>query len=443
MSEKILFAENEKINLADGAELYCLSTDEYKRSRLDIFFTFPADKYKSPLFRLMLSVLFRGSVGFPTLTDMNRHLDFMYDSTVYWKDYHLGANHTYRISCTTLDKKYLPTKDAELDLMGETLKVIEDVLLNPIIEKDGLLSKKFFESEVDFAIDNLNIKLNSPKSYASIKCQQMLFGDDPAGISMDGTKKILRSYTRKDITEAREEFLRCANIAAFYVGTDNPVDISAKLKGIFENIPDRAPVSIIPKYPISPTEYEEKTEKFSLVQGRLNIGLTCGSVVGDSDSAVMSVYNEILGGSSTSKLFMNVREKNSLCYYCSSGIDNCSGIMMIACGIKCENKDKALSEIKVQIEQMKAGHISDEEISFAKKGLLNALNQMPDSSSSLVVSAYKYKMLARKQMSIEERKKEIQNVSYEDIVAFAQKVTMCSVFFLDSNGKMGEEYDND
>lgn len=443
MSDWILFPENEKIRLADGADLYCLNVGEYKRSRLDIFFTFPADKYKSPLFRLMLSVLFRGSVNFPTLTDMNRHLDFMYDSTVYWKDYHLGANHTYRISCTTLDKKYLPKKDENLDLMGETLKVIEDVLFNPIIEKDGYISKKFFESEVDFAVDNLNAKLNSPKSFASIKCQEMLFGDDPAGISIDGTEPLLRSYTRRDVTKAREEFLKCANISAFYVGTDTPEDISAILKGIFGKIKYREPVSITPKYPLAPVEYEEKTERFNLVQGRLNIGLTCGSVVGDTDSPVMSVYNEILGGSSTSKLFLNVREKNSLCYYCSSGIDNCSGIMMIACGIKCENKDKALFEIKNQIEQMRAGNISDEEISFAKKGILNSLNQMTDSSSSLVVAGYKYKVLAGTPMCIEDRKRQIENVKYEDIVAFAQKVTLCSVFFLDSNGKCGEEYDND
>ncbi len=442
MSIDVLFPENKKKILGNAASFYSYTTSEYKRSRLDIFFTFPADKHKSPMLRLLLSVLFRGSTGFPTITDMNRHLDYMYDSTVYWKDYHLGANHTYRISCTTLDKKYLPKKDSDLDLMGETLKVIEDVLLNPVIDKDGFLSRDFFVSEVEFAVDNLNSKLNTPKSYASIKCNEMLFGDDPAGISLDGTEELLRSYTRKELTEAREYFLKCANVSAFYVGSDVPDSVYSKLKEMFRKIGERTPVSLNGKYAVLPTEYKESTEAFNLRQGRLNLGLSCGSVVGDEDNAVMSIYNEILGGSSTSKLFMNVREKKSLCYYCFSGIDNCCGIMMIACGIKCENRDIALSEIKHQIEQMKEGNITDEEIAVAKRGLVNSLNQMPDSASSLVVASFKYKLVAGMDVSPEKRKEQILNITRDDIVKFAQKVTLCSVFFLDSNGEEGEDNDD-
>ncbi len=430
MEKKILFPESQKISLSQGAELYCLNTDEYKRSRLDIFFTFPADKYKSPLMRLLLSVLFRGSKNFPTLTHMNKHLDSMYDSTIYWKDYHLGANHTYRISCTTLDKKYLPQKDAYLDLLTETLKVIEDVLLNPLYDHDGLLSEKFFESEREFAIDNINANLNSPKAYASLRCQQMLFGDDPVGYSLSGTEELLRSYTRAELTAIREYFLKCSNITAYYVGTESGEEISKKLRLIFDRIGERAPVGIIPKYALPTQEYSEAEEEFDLTQGRLQIGLTCGSTIGDSDSAAMSLYNEILGGSSTSKLFMNVRERKSLCYSCYSGINSDAGVMVISCGTKPENKDVALDEIKNQIEQMRLGNVSDEEIASAKKGLINSLNQMPDTAASLVAASFKYKLLANIDVSIEDRKEQINSITKENIVTFAEKVTLCSVFFL-------------
>lgn len=433
MKEKILFPESQKISLSQGADLYCLNTDEYKRSRLDIFFTFPADKYKSPLMRLLLSVLFRGSKNFPTLTHMNKHLDSMYDSTVYWKDYHLGANHTYRISCTTLDKKYLPKKDAHLDLLGETLKVIGDVLLDPLYDNDGLLLQKFFESEREFAIDNINANLNSPKAYASLRCQQMLFGDAPAGYSISGTEELLRSYTRDELTTIREYFLKCSTITAYYVGTESGEEISKKLKPIFDRIGDRTPLAITPKYALPPQKYSEAEEEFNLTQGRLNIGLTCGSIIGDNDSAAMSLYNEILGGSSTSKLFMNVRERKSLCYSCYSGINSGAGVMVISCGIKPENKDVALCEIKNQIEQMRLGNISDEEMTSAKKGLINSLNQMPDTAASLVAASFKYKLLANVDVSVEDRKAQIMSVTKEEIIAFAKKVTLCSVFFLTAN----------
>ncbi len=433
MKDRILFDENGKINLSDGADLYCLNTDEYKRSRLDIFFTLPADKYKSPLVRLMLSVLFRGSKNFPTITHMNRHLDSMYDATIYWKDYHLGANHTHRISCTTLDKKYLPKKDSHLDLLGETLKVIEDVLLNPLYDEDGLLFEKFFESERDFAIDNINAALNSPKSYAALRCDQMVFGDDPAGYSLYGTEKMLIGYTREELTAIREYFLKHSKISVYYVGTENGENIAAKLKPIFDKIGDREPIGITPKYTLSSPKYSECEEQFNLTQARLNIGLTCGTTIGEPDSAAMSLYNEILGGSSTSKLFMNVRERKSLCYSCYSGVNSGVGTMIIACGIKPENKDVALHEIKNQIEQMKLGNISDEEITTAKKGIINSLNQMPDTSASLVASSFKYKLLANTDISINDRKNQIMSVTKEDIVAFSQKVSVCAVFFLTSN----------
>ena len=433
MKDKILFGENEKITLSEGAELYCLNTDEYKRSRLDLFFTLPADKYKSPLVRLMLSVLFRGSKNYPTLAHMNRHLDRMYDATVYWKDYHLGANHTYRISCTTLDKKYLPQKDSHLDLLGETLKVIEDVLLDPLYDSDGQLMEKFFESERDFAIDNINANLNSPKAYAALKCDRMVFGDDPAGYSLYGTEELLRGYTREELTSIREYFLKHSTVSAYYVGTEPKEEIARKLQSIFDRIGERAPICITPKYALSTPEYHECEEEFNLTQARLNIGLTCNTTIGDADSAAMSLYNEILGGSSTSKLFMNVRERKSLCYSCYSGINSGVGTMIIACGIKPENKDVALCEIKNQIEQMKLGNITDEEIATAKKGIINSLNQMPDTSAALVASSFKYKLLANIDISIDDRKKQIMSLTKEDVIAFAQKVSLCSVFFLTSN----------
>ena len=185
--------------------------------------------------------------------------------------------------------------------------------------------------------------------------------------------------------------------------------------------------------PCPPKKYCEAEEEFNLSQGRLHIGLTCGSTIGDSDSAAMSLYNEILGGSSTSKLFMNVRERKSLCYSCYSGINSGVGTMIISCGIKPENKDVALCEIKNQIEQMRLGNISDEEIASAKKGLINSLNQMPDTAASLVAASFKYKLLANTDVSIQEKKEQIISLTKEDVIAFAQKVTLCSVFFLTSS----------
>ena len=234
--------------------------------------------------------------------------------------------------------------------------------------------------------------------------------------------------------------MKCSDIRVFYVGSDEENYVKEKLEPLFGKIGNRTPVRLSEKYAYSPaTEYKEGEEKFNLTQGRLVLGLTCDSTIGDFDSSVMSMYNDILGGSSTSKLFMNVREKKSLCYYCGSANDNCCGTIMIHCGIKPENYQLALDEIKNQIEQMRLGNISDEEISVSKKGIINSLNQITDASVSIVTSSFKYKLLTGDVLSVEKRKNEILSITREDIVRFAQKVKINTVFFLNESGEGCEE----
>lgn len=436
MANRVLFAESDGIRISDGVSLYCMNTSEYKRSSLDIFFTLPSDRRMSPLCRLLISVLFRGSVRFPTLTHMNRYLDGLYDATVYQKDYSMGANSVYRISCTALCSEFLPHGNKHRNLICEVLELIEDVLLCPLYDSDGLFSRDYFESEREFAIDAINSKLNSPKSYASMRCNEMLLGDDPQGISIDGTKSRLQGYTREELSEAYRLLLEHSYVSIYYVGSSGREEIEQRLAQIFSKIENRAPILPRCAYPAADIEYAEAEEKFPLNQGILNLGLLCHTVVGDGDDcAVMSVYNEILGGSSVSKLFMNVREKKSLCYFCSSAASTNSGIIKICCGINPENRDEALSEIKYQIEQMRAGNISDGEIAYAKKSLISSINQMSDSPSSQVGASLKYKILSGNDVSMDGRINEILCVKSEDIIRFAQKVKLGAVFFLDESGE--------
>lgn len=435
MADKMLFAESDRVRIADGVYLYCMNTSEYKRSSLDMFFTLPPDRKMSPLVRLLLSVLFRGSSRFPTLTHMNRYLDELYDATVYQRDYSVGANSVYRISCTALCSEFLPPESNSRNLICEALELVEDALLCPLRDSDGMLSADYFESERDFAIDAVNAKLNSPKQYSMMRCNEMLLGNDPLGISIDGTLDVLQGYTREDLARAHKLLLESSEVSIYYVGSSNSSEIESRLRQMFSKIGDRHPIAARRAYPAADIEYSELDEGFPLNQGILDLGLLCHTTLADSDSAAMAVYNEILGGSSVSKLFMNVREKKSLCYFCSSSANSNSGIIRIRCGINPENKDEALSEIKLQIEQMRSGNISDGEIRDAKRGLINSLNQMPDSPSSQVGASLKYKLLTGSDASMDKRRRELLSVEREDIVNFAQKVKLCTVFFLDSNGE--------
>ncbi|MBE6548129.1 MAG: insulinase family protein [Ruminococcaceae bacterium] len=433
MKDGLFFCDEHKTELSHGSYLYYCNTDQYKRSGLDIFFTLPMDKYNSPLIRLMFAVICRGSKNFPTITHISKHLDNLYDSSFYTRDYRIGANHVFRLSCYTIDNKYLPQKHKDLDLIAESFKVVRDILTCPLLDSQGLLTKKYVESEREFTIDNIRARLNSPKAYSSIRCSEMLFGDQIEGTNIEGTEELLRNYTREEITAAREYFLKNSAIDVYYVGTHTSERVAEIVRPLFEDIGERTPILPAQKRPVSPVTLSQKQEEFNLSQGILKLGLTCGTVIGDRDSAAILLYNEILGGSAASKLFVKVREENSLCYYCDSRIDMCTGALIISCGIKPENKDRALESILLQIEEMKRGNITDEEIQCAKKSIVNGLNQVTDTVSALSLSDFRYRILTDKPISVEQRKKDILAVTRKQLTEVAEKVNLCSVFFLTSS----------
>ena len=166
--------------------------------------------------------------------------------------------------------------------------------------------------------------------------------------------------------------------------------------------------------------------------------MRAGTVMGDADYYATSLFNEIFGGSSISKLFMNVREKKSLCYYCSSVYMISKGVIFISCGIKSENKDAAYNEIMYQLDEMKKGNFTDADITTAKKLLYNSLTQVNDSPSGLD-SYYFRRNMAGIPYTPAESIKLIEAVTKEDIMRVAESVVPDTVYFL--RGTEEEGYD--
>jgi len=168
------------------------------------------------------------------------------------------------------------------------------------------------------------------------------------------------------------------------------------------------------------------------------LGYRCGTVLSDSDYYAMALFNEVFGGGSTSKLFMNVREKKSLCYYCYSSLHSATGTIKVGCGIDPSGKDEAIIEIAAQLNAMKSGDISDAEIETAKRTVIAGLRQVNDSPSA--IEAYTFRrILAGVDESLDDSKEKITALTKEDVIKAAQKVVLDTVYFM--RGYEEEEYD--
>ena len=417
-----------KINIKDNIDLCMIKTEKFKMSRLSISFITEADKTLSPMRKLMFSTIMRGSKKYPTVAIINRELDELYGSTVVYKRSTDGDRHIFTFVCEMLDEKYVYKND-NVNILGGTLEILKDILENPICDDDGLISADFVESEKRLACDAIKARENDQRSYSASKCKRLMFEGQKCGYSIRGDEEIINSITREELTRCHKEIFSDSKIHCFYIGSKSEEEICDSLKYLFSSIDSSGNIEggYTPFISDRECAYHEETKPVS--QGRLNIGMRVGTVMGDDDYYATSIFNEIFGGSSISKLFMNVREKKSLCYYCSSVYMISKGVIFVACGIKSQNKDAAYDEIMRQLDEMKKGNFTDADITTAKKQLYNALKQVNDSPSGLE-SYYYRRNMANIPYTPEESIKLIEKVTKEDIIRVAEKVFVDTVYFL-------------
>ncbi len=431
------------IERADAAlRFHTVKTDKFKMSRLSFNFILPADAERSPKTALMLATMMRGCEKYPSVVAINKRLDELYGATVTWRAVSVGSRHIFRISCEMLSDRFRFSDDRESIVKG-VCEVILEILFAPLRGEDGLLSKSNFESERGLAIDAIKAKINNQKSYAAEQCASLMLEGDPAGISTRGTVEQLEKMALASVSDNIDVFLKESVLECYYVGSDDVSGVAELIGNRFAAL-GRENRELFGKETafLRDTDAEIKAleETMNVSQARLNIGCTSGIVMSDPESYAAVLFNEIFGGSSVAKLFMNVREKKSLCYYCYSSYSSATGVIMIACGIKAENRNVAYTEIETQLREMQSGNFTDEDIETAKRTLISSVMQTWDSPAA--IAAFKFRRyLADVTESPEDVVVRINNVTKEEIVAVANKVRFDTVYFLCGNGEEEEECD--
>lgn len=435
MFENVIWREENNFTLR------AIKTDRFKMSRLSFNFILPADRERSPLTKLMLAVLMRGSEKYPSVVEINKALDEFYGATVTWRSNSVGGRHIFRISCEMLNNRYRLAGD-DRNILHGVAEIVLNILTEPLLDENGLLLAQNIESERKIAIDALMAKINDQKAYSADQCRKYMLGDDISGVSSEGTIEQIEKFTAEELTDNVSYFLENAVLECYYVGEEDAEEIADIIDGALARVKRGSKViSLSEKAFVSERDsVQEIDEKMDVSQGRLNIGCLCGTVMVDDTYYAMNLFNEIFGGSSVARLFTYVREKQSLCYYCYSAYHSANGTIMINCGIKKENRDRALNEIKRQLCMMQNGEFSDEEIATAKKTIISGMRQINDSPSALEAFSFR-RLLAGVGEELLEAAEKISSVTREEIIAAARKVKIDTVYFLSGDGEEEEDYE--
>jgi len=298
----------------------------------------------------------------------------------------------------------------------------------------------FNEVEVDrekrLLLERIESQKNDKRVYALLRCEEIMCENEAYGINYYGNADDVKALTPKSIFDAWQEMLKKGIIQINVVGNANTDEISNLIKEQFDKIKRDEINRIETKVIKTANEVKKINEQLPISQGKLVMGYRAGITGQEENFGAVRVMADIFGGAPYSKLFTNVREKMSLCYYCSARLNRQKGIIMVQSGIEQENEQKAIDEINNQLKLLQDGEFSQDELSASVAGLKDTLLRVLDTPEDIDAWGYS-QIMSKKFQSPQDIIKEIENIDRQQVIDAAKNVTLDTVYML--SGEEGED----
>lgn len=377
---------------------------------------------------LLPRVLRRGTAKHPDLDALSRELNSLYGAELHPLVRKKGEMHCIGFITDFIDDEYAGEGE---NLLGRTAALIGEMLLSPFMQ-DGLFSEEYVASEKVNLIDDIRSSINDKRQYAGDRLLELMCEGEDYANGKYGSEAAVNAITAKALTEHYNMLIGTSRIEVIYCGSADAAHVEAAVAGALSALPrtsegtvPRTNVTLGPKQP----EMRVFTEALDVSQGKLSIGFRMGECMNNPNYAAIMVFNSVFGGAVTSKLFTNVREKLSLCYYASSAVDKHKGIMTVSSGIEFDKFDAAKDEILAQLDAVKHGDISDFELQSAKRAVMTSIKSTLDSSFGTEVLYFDY-AAAGISVTPDELVGLVGNVTKDDVIKVAAGVKTDSVYFL-------------
>ena len=364
-------------NLAPGVFLNTLDAQKFNRCRITIRFQYPACRETATASAVLPLVLERCCADYPDMTLLSRRLAKLYGADLSVDNSTNGANRVLTVSVTGIKDEFALEGE---DLTAEYADLVFGVAFRPYLV-NGLFDEEAVAIERGKLRQQLQAEVNDKRLYCVRQARRRFFGDSLAGVERDGYLEEADGVTPQLLTQVYEEMLCKASIEVTAIGAkDETVRrlLLAALEGRKREWQAPLPGLFMPRQ-----QPDHQVETMDMVQAKLCLLFTAGRCTGAQEIAASRLAMALYGGSVTSRLFLNVREKQSLCYYCSSSYTSVTGCMMVDSGVEPANARKAEAAILKELAQLCDGPITDEEMEDCRRGLLSSLESVEDSLSGL------------------------------------------------------------
>ena len=415
-------------NIAEGIRFCSVKTDKFKTCRVNISLAMPLDKNASA--RAILPFMFsRRCAKYPDYTSLNRVLDELYGAAVSAGVLKRGEAQVISFSMSAIDDRFALDGDK---VALECTKLLADMIFDPLTEGESF-PEDIIEQEKRLLVEAIENEQNDKRRYAMLRCEQLMFADEAYGINRFGSVEDVKALTPDVVYAAWRDVLEKATVQITMVSSMDPQPIVDLIREKFSEI-ERHPVDIKTQFVSGLPKPEHISESMPLKQGKLVMGFRTGMRSEDDMMPAMKVAVDIFGGGTYSKLFSVVREKMSLCYYCSAALFNSKGIVMVQSGIEDTNEEKAKNEIINQLRLTAEGEFTDEDFSSSIKSLTDSILGNSDTPEE-ITAWYASQILRNELKAPETYAKEIGSVDRAEVVRAAKTIMLDTIFMLKSSGE--------
>ncbi|MCI8697844.1 MAG: insulinase family protein [Oscillospiraceae bacterium] len=418
--------------LADGVELAVTRTDKFKTGLLAATLTIPLSEDTATAGALIPEVLYRGTRNHPDMEKLSAATDGLYGASLSAGVRQRGESQCVSVLCSFIDDRYALDGSAVLEpaaaLMGE-------VLLDPVLQ-DGTFRRDYVELEGANLADRIQARVNDKRSWAVFRLIQEMCAGERYAVDKLGSAEQARAMSPEKLWATYQALLPAAKVTFYYGGSAEPERAEDAVRRSFAPLltgrtaPVDCRVAAKPKGPV-----RTAADAMDVTQGKLAMGFRTGGIaVGSAEHPALLVCNTLYGGSANSKLFLNVREKMSLCYYASSMLDKIKGLMVVSSGVEFAQFDRAQEAILAQLEAVRRGEFTKDELTAAVRTTANSLRGRGDSQAQLEDDQLT-RLLFHTAREGEELIGAVESVTADQVVEAAQKLELDTVYRL--TGKEG------
>ena len=416
---------NHRTEILPGVYLTAVQSDKFKTGCFSLNLLRPMKKEEAAANALIPSVLLRGSERCPDIASISAKLDELYGASIGTLVRKKGEVQLVGFYCDYVQDEYV-----DEPVFAPVMAFLAELLLNPRLE-NGAFPEAVVDSEKLNLENAMLSRINDKRTYAASQLIRTMCAGQPYGIPRIGDPDDLTEITAKSLYAHYRDLLATSRVELFYMGSLSPETVAKVLQAALAELPRAevfVPVGTTPAPAARPVQ--EKTERLDVTQGKLSLGFFTDITAKDPRYPALVLAATVFGGGATSKLFTNVREKMSLCYYASASFEKFKGVLSVSSGVEFSKLETAKTEILRQLEACKAGDITDDELESARGYLVSDLKIAMDSPGRLD-DYYMGQILLEQDGTMEDLASAIARVTKQEAADAIQALRLDTIYALE------------